>query len=328
MRISRRTVAAVAGAVLGLPGRGQAQGQTQGEQWPSRTVRIIVPRAPGGGSDNLARVLAGPLSQRLGQTVVVDNRPDATAILGAEQVVRAAPDGYTLLLSDNALYQNPSFIPHIPFDTLRDLSAVTMLAEAAVLLLANKDLPVTDVPSLLAYGRANPGRLSFASGGVGASTHFAGVLFSQATGVELLHVPFRSSGPAVTALLSGQVQLQFGGPSSGRALVEAGTARPLAVTGAQRDPVLPQVPTFAEQGVQGVEVTSVWGLHAPAATPLALRQRIQQAVAATMTEPAVAERLRGLGYVPIGNTPEAHQAQTVALVNQWIELAKRVRLDQ
>jgi tripartite-type tricarboxylate transporter receptor subunit TctC len=318
--LRRRSLAALAAAF--------AAPAAAAQDYPTRTIRLVVPRAPGGGSDNIARVLAAPLGARLGQTVVVENRPDATAILGAELVARAAPDGYTLYLADNSFYQNPSFIPHIPYDTIRDFAAVTMLAQAPVVLLANPAVPARTVAELVAYAKANPGKLSYASGGVGASTHFAGVLFNLRAGTEIVHVPFRSSGPAVTALLGNQVQLQFGGLSSARPYIEAGTLRALAVTSARRDPLLPDVPTFAESGLPGVDITSVWGIHAPARTPIAIRRALRDAIVATMQDPPVHRRLRELGYDPVGNTPEEHQRQTEQIVALWIDVAKRVNLNE
>jgi tripartite-type tricarboxylate transporter receptor subunit TctC len=317
--LRRRSLAALA-AAFAAPAAAQ--------DYPTRTIRLVVPRAPGGGSDNIARVLAAPLSARLGQTVVVEHRPDATAILGAELVARAAPDGYTLYLADNSFYQNPSFIPHIPYDTIRDFAAVTMLAQAPVVLLANPAVPARTVAELVAYANANPGKLSYASGGVGASTHFAGVLFNLRAGTEIVHVPFRSSGPAVTALLANQVQPQFGGLSSARPYIEAGTLRALAVTSARRDPLLPDVPTFAESGLPGVDITSVWGIHAPARTPIAIRRTLRDAIVATMQDPPVHRRLRELGYDPVGNTPEEHQRQTEQIVALWIDVEKRVNLNE
>jgi tripartite-type tricarboxylate transporter receptor subunit TctC len=292
-----------------------------------------VPRAPGGGTDILARALLPVLMPRLGQggapqTIVIENRADATSIIGTEIVARAAPDGQVIAVVDNAFYQNPAIIPHLPYDTLRDFSAVTMLAEAPVVLLASPALTVRDVAGLVALAKARPGELSFASGGVGASTHFAGVLFNLEAGVEMIHVPFRSSGPALTAVLGSQVSIGYGGLSSARPLIEAGQVRALAVTGPARDPALPAVPTFAEIGLGAASVTSVWGMHAPAGTPLGLRRRLRDAVAASFAEPALARRLAELGYSLLASTPEAHQAETERLVALWQRVAQRVRLDQ
>lgn len=320
--IGRRSLGALAVAGLAAGAARAAEG------FPNRPIRLVVPRAPGGGSDILARVLAPALGARLGQTIVVENRPDATAIVGAEAVAHARPDGYTLYVADNSFYQNPAIIPSLPYDTIRDFSAVTMLAQAPVVLLVNKMVPARSLAELVAHAKANPGKLTFASGGVGASTHLAGVLFNLRAGTDLTHVPFRSSGPALNALLAGQVTMQYGGLASARALIEAGTVRALALTGDHRDPAVPDIPTFTEAGVPGVDIMSVWGIHAPADTPLEIRRVLRDALAAVMQEPALNRRLHELGYDPIGNTPEEHQRQTERLVAQWIEIGKRVRLTE
>lgn len=319
-RLHRRSLVALAAASVALARPGLAQ------DYPTRTIRIIVPRAPGGGSDNIARVLAPPLSERLRQTIVVENRPDATAIVGAEFVSRAAPDGYTLYLSDNSFYQNPAIIPNIPYDTIRDFAPVTRLARAPVILIVHPSVPATTVQELIAHAKANPGRLNYASGGVGSSTHFAGVLFNLRAGTDITHVVFRSSGPALTALVAGQVQMQWGGISSARPMVEDGRARAIAVTGKDRDPSMPNVPTLEESGLAGVDITSVWGLHAPAGTPMEIRRKLRDAIAATMQEPAVNQRLRGMGYAPVASTPEEHARETAEFVALWQDIAKRVNL--
>jgi tripartite-type tricarboxylate transporter receptor subunit TctC len=321
MSFGRRLILTVAaGAALPAPSV-MAQ-----EEFPSRTIRLIVPRAPGGGSDTIARLLAPSLSARLGQTIVVENKPDATAIIGAEFVARSRPDGYTLYLSDNSFYFNPSILPSIPYDTIRDFSAVTMLAEGPVILILHPSVPATTLAELVAHAKANPGRLAYASGGVGSSTHFAGVLFNLRAGTEMTHVAYRSSGPALSALLAGQVQMQFGGLSSAKPLLEAGEVRAMALTGAQREPSMPTVPTFTEAGVAGVDVTSVWGIHAPAGTPLPIRRKLRDAIAASMQEPELNARLRSMAYSPTLNTPEEHQMQTNHIVQLWLDISKQVNL--
>ncbi len=317
MRLPRRSL-------LGLFAASGAWAQS----FPERPVRLVVPRAPGGGSDNLARVFAGPLGVRLGQSVVIENKPDATAVLGAELVAHARADGYTLYLADNSFYQNPAVIGALPYDTIRDFSGVTMLAEAPVVLLLNPGVPARNLAELVAYAKANPGKLSYASGGVGASTHLAGVQFNLSAEIETLHVPFRSSGPAVTALLSRQVDMQYGGMSSARQLIETGQVRAIAVTGGRREPAIPDVPTFAQAGFAGVDITSIWGLHAPAATPLATRRLMRDAIAATFAEPEVAARLAQMGFSPLATTPEAHQRATEELVARWIDIGRRVDLKE
>ncbi len=219
--IGRRGALIAAGATIAASARAQTA-----DAWPSRTIRIVVPRAPGGGSDILARLLGPGLTQRLGQTVVVENRPDVAAVVGAEHVARARPDGYTILFTDNAFYQNPAILPNLPFDTMRDFSAITMLAEAPVVLITHPSVPARTLRELLDHARANPGRLTYASGGIGASTHFAGVLMNLRAGTTMTHVPFRSSGAAINALMGAQVHMQFGGLSSARPLIEGGRCAP------------------------------------------------------------------------------------------------------
>lgn len=291
----------------------------------ARTLRLIVPRAPGGGTDILIRLLAPGVAARLGQTVVVENRPDATAIVGAELVSRAAPDGQTILCCDNAFYFNPAIIPRLPFDTLADFAPISMLAQAPVVLITSASLGVSDLAGLIARAKAEPGRLSFASGGIGASTHFTGVLFALRAEIELIHVPYRSSGPALTALLSGEVTMNFGGFAASGPFIRSGQMRALAKT---TEGVDPTVPTFAAAGLPGVEVTSLWGLHAPAGTPLPARQALGDAFKAAMQEPAIRERLVGLGYQPLNSTPEEHDRQTRETIALWVDVGRRVNLNQ
>lgn len=321
-RIGRRGVMAATALLPAMPA------MAQGDAFPSRTIRIIVPRAPGGGSDILARLLAPGLSHRLGQSVVIENRPDNTAVIGAELVARSRPDGYTIYFADNSFYQNPAILPNLSYDTVRDFLGVTMLAEAPVVLILNPRVPAQTLRELLDYARANPNRLTYASGGVGASTHFAGVLMNLRAGTVMTHVPFRSSGAAINALLGGQVDMQFGGLSSARQLIEGGQVRAVALTGTRRAAAMPNIPTFAEAGLEGADVTSVWGMHVPAGTPMPIRQRLRDEAMATMRDPALAPRLAELGYEPIGNSPQEHQRQTEQILALWREVARTVNLNE
>lgn len=315
MKITRR---AILGTTLATPALAQTD-------WPSRVIRIIVPRAPGGGSDITARLLAPGVSAKLGQTIVVENRPDATAIVGAELVAQSRPDGYTIYVADNSFYFNPSIQPRLPYDTIRDFSCVTMLADAPVVLMTKADFTAQSLRELIDLAKAQPGRLAFASGGIGASTHFAGVLFALQAGIDIVHVPYRSSGPAMTALLSGEVQMNFGGFASGTQLINAGTVRGLAKTA---DGGMDAIPTFAAAGLDGVDVASVWGLHMAAGTPLAIRRRLRDAFAEVMADPAMARRLVEMGYRTIASTPEEHERQTAEIVSKWIDISKRIDLNK
>ena len=318
MKLTRRLLIAATG--VAAAGAGHAAG------YPSETIKLVVPRAPGGGTDNLMRLMQPGLEKKLGVSILIDNRPDAAAIIGASLVSKAKPDGYTFLAADNALYQNPAIMDSLPYDTLKDFSAVTMVAQGPVILIVHPDVPAKDLKELIALAKTK--ELSFASGGIGASTHLVGVMVNLKAGTKILHVPFKGSGPALNALLGGHVTMQFGGISSAAPYVKAGKVRAIAVTGTHRDPSMPDVPTLTEAGLSGADVTSVWGLHAPAATPIEIRRTMRAAVAEVLRDPELAKKLAEFGYEPIASTPEQHQAQTNALVSQWIEVGKTVNLKE
>jgi tripartite-type tricarboxylate transporter receptor subunit TctC len=296
------------------------------QNYPAKLIRVIVPRAPGGGSDIIARLLSPGMQKKTGQTFLVENHPDASAVVGADLAARAQPDGYTVFLADNAFYQNPAIIKKLPYDAIKDFSGVTMLAQSPVILVVGAPVPAKDLKSLIQYAKSNPGKLAYASGGIGASTHLAGVLFNRAAGVDTIHVPFRSSGQALESLLGNHVAMQFGGISSARAQVEAGKIRAIAVTGKKRDPSMPGVPTFEESGLAGVDITSIWGIHAPAGTPVAVRRVLRDALVEVMRAPEINARLNEQGYDVVGSTPEEHDAETRRLVAFWLDLATRVTI--
>lgn len=322
MRMRRRAFLAGLGALAAT----RCAGVSAQAGYPARAIQVIVPRAPGGGSDNLARILAPAMQQRSGQGFVIENRPDASAVVGAIAVSQAAPDGYTVFLADNAFYQNPAVIGNLPYDTLKGFSGVTMMAQGPVILVSNPALPFRTVKELVQYAKDNPGKLSYGSGGIGASTHLAGVLFDQAAGVSTVHVPFKSSGPALQALLGNHISMQWGGISSVRPHVESGKIRAIAVTGKKRDPSMPDVPTFEESGLKGVDITSIWGIHAPAGTPLPARRALRDMLVEVMKMPDVAKRMADQGFDLIGSTPEEHEAETRRLVAFWLDLGKRIDL--
>ena len=314
------------GAATGLLVAGATNAQAQQASYPSEAIKLVVPRAPGGGSDILARILQPGLEKKLGVTVIVDNRADAAAVTGANIVTKAKPDGYTLLLTDNAFYQNPAILDSLPYDTLKGFTAISMLAQAPVLLIVHPDVPAKTLPELLELAKKS--HLTFASGGVGASTHLMGVMVNLKGGVDITHIPFKSSGQALAALLGGHVSMQYGGLASAPPYIKDGKIRPIAITGTRRDPSLPDVPTFAEAGLPGVDVASVWGLHAPPGTPIEIRRKLRNAFAEVMREPETAKQLAERGYEIVASTPEEHQAKTDALVQQWIDVGKKVNLKE
>ncbi|MEO6487804.1 MAG: tripartite tricarboxylate transporter substrate binding protein [Thermoanaerobaculia bacterium] len=296
------------------------------QQYPSQPVTFIVPRTPGGGSDIIIRTLASELSKKLGVLVLIENRPDSAAIIGAQLVAQSKPDGYRFYLSDNSFYQNPAINNALPYDTIKDFTAVTMLAEGPVLMVANPNVPAKNLKEVIELAKKEPDKYTFGSGGIGSSTHLIGVLLNLEAGTRIRHIPYKSAGDSVAAVIGGHTSYQFGGISSARVHAESGKVVPIALTGSKRNPAMPNVPTMGETGLEAVDVTSVWGVHAPAGTPLAIRQKVRDAFAAVMADSEMTRKLNSLGYTPIGNTPEEHQAMTERIVNRWVALSKKVNL--
>ena len=296
------------------------------QEYPSQPITFIVPRTPGGGSDIIIRTLSRELAKQLGVVVVVENKPDAAAIIGAQFTARAKPDGYTFYLSDNSFYQNPAINNNLPYDTLKDFTAVTQLAEGPVLMVAHPAVPAKNLKEVIDLAKARPNALTYGSGGIGSSTHLIGVLLNLEAGTKIRHIPYKSAGDSVVAVLAGHVDLQFGGISSAGVHVKSGKLVAIAVTGKRRNPAMPDVPTMEETGLKEVDVTSVWGVHAPAGTPLAIRQKVSDAFSTVMRDPEMTRKLNSLGYTPIGSTPEEHQRFTEAIVNRWVKLSKQVNL--
>ncbi|QEZ42805.1 Bug family tripartite tricarboxylate transporter substrate binding protein [Cupriavidus oxalaticus] len=277
--------------------------------WPSHPIRLVVPFTPGGTTDILARVVGQRLGQVLGQTVVIDNRPGAGGNIGAEAVARASPDGYTLLMGTlGTQVTNASLYARMPYDAARDFAPVTLVANSPNVLLTNATLPVRSVGELIALARQQPGKLNYASTSTGGSPHLSGELLDSMAGVKMQHVPYKGAAPAMTDLLAGQVNLMYDNLPSALAQIQAGKVRALAVTGPQRSPLLPDVPTVQESGLPGYVVNSWFGLLAPAGTPAAVVGKLQQAVAGVLAEPAVRQRIEQLGAVPGGDSPAAFAA--------------------
>ena len=279
--IRRRSLAIATPALLAAPAlRAQA--------WPSRPVRIVVPFGLGGSADVAARFLAEPLSQSFGQPVVIENRPGAGGTIGADAVAKAQPDGYTLLLMSNTHTANETLLPQRPYQLMRDLCAIAFINVAYHVLAVHPSLPAQNVADLIAYARANPGRLDYASSGPGTPYHIAGEVFRSLASIEITHVPFRGSNEARTALIAGQVPMMFDAIPTMAEQARGGRVRALATTGPQRSPLLPELPAVAEV-LPGYEA-SIWlGLMGPAAMPEALRERINAEVNRIMSLPATRE---------------------------------------
>lgn len=291
--------------------------------YPVRPVRFIVPFAPGGSTDTLARTLAQRLSDVLGQQVVVDNRSGGNGNIGTEIVARAPPDGHTILLGYIAnLGIGPSLYAKLPYDPVRDFAPVTQLAVSPNILVAHPSLPVKSVRELVAYAKANPQKINYASAAVASLGHLAGELLNSAAGIHMQHVPYKGSGQAVIDLLAGQVQIMFSGMSSVMPHIKAGKLRPLAVTGAQRSPATPDVPTIAEAGYPGFEASAWYGVLAPAGTPKAIVSRLNAEILRVLKIPEVKERLENVGFELVGGTPDAFATYIRSEIEKWARVVK------
>jgi len=287
------------------------------QSWPTKPIRLVIPFAPGGGTDILARVLAPRLSELLGQPIVVDNKPGASSIIGSQIVAQAPADGYTLLMVDSSILVNPGLRNNLPYDTLKAFTPISHLAVGPVILVVNPSVPAQNLAELVKLAKAKPGELFYGSGGNGASTHLAGELFKMAAGINIGHAPFKGTGEAMAAVMGGQVPMTFTGISSAKQPVEAGRLRALAMTGDRRQPSMPDVPTFAEAGLKGVDASSHWGLLGPAGMPANIVNQLNAAVNKVLAETAIQTRVAGLGFDVKGGPPADHIKLMEVEIEKW-----------
>ncbi len=300
-----------------------AQGQ---DNWPTRPVKIIVPFAPGGGGDAVVRNISEKLGERLGQPVVIENRPGASGYIGAQAVASAAPDGYTLLMGfDGSMVVAPHLVK-APFDTLADFAPITKLNDATLILAAHHSVPARNLAELVDYSKKQGG-LGFGSSGAATTTHLAGELLAIRSGAQLRHVPYKGGGQAVTDVAGGQIPLIYTVVPTIAGFLKDGRLKAIGVSSAKRSPVLPDVPTFAESGLAGFEVSSWYGLLAPAKTPRPIIDRLQREVNAVLQLPEIREKyLRG-GFEPVGNKPDEFAAQIRADLARWQKVVKDANLE-
>jgi tripartite-type tricarboxylate transporter receptor subunit TctC len=307
---------------LALPALAHAQ-----DDYPNRTVRIIVPFAPGGSTDVVARILADKLGVELKQSFVVENRSGAGGNIGADAVAKASPDGYTLLMgTTGVLAINKYLYKEMPFDPERDLVPVSYTSLITNILVVNPQVPAKTVSELVALARAKPGALTFASSGAGSSTHLSAELFKSMAGVDILHVPYKGSSQAITDLMGGQVTMLFDNAPSSIPFVEQGKLRALAVTSTKRLPNLPDVPTLDEAGVKGYESLSWSGIMAPAGTPKRVIDKLNAAIEKILRDPDVKQRFASLGVEPVGGPPEAFSRHIRAESEKWARVVKTANI--
>jgi tripartite-type tricarboxylate transporter receptor subunit TctC len=313
-----RWAALLAVVVTLVPGA-SANAQT----YPSKAIQFIVPFPPGGATDIVARVVGQKLAERLGQPVVIDNRPGAGGNIAAALAAKAATDGHTIFMGTISTHAiNQSLYTKLTFDPVKDFVPVSLLTSVPLILVVNPDLQVTSVKDLIALAQSKPGSLNYASPGAGTALHMAGELFKMLAGVDMVHVPYKGSAPALTDLIGGRVSLMFDTTLSAFPHIKSGKLRALAVTAGRRSAALPELPTVAESGIPGFEVSAWNGVLAPAGTAREIVIRLASEIAAIMKLPDVRERLAGQGAEPIGSTPEAFAAHIAGETAKWAKVVK------
>lgn len=297
------------------------------ESFPARPIRLVVPYAPGGNVDISARIVAPPLGDALGQTVVVDNRPGAGGNLGASLVAKSTPDGYTLLVgSSGPLSVNPVIYKNLPYDSLKDFAPLSTVQSVPLIVLAGPKSGISSITNLVAAAKARPGKLTMASSGAGTTNHFAIELFSSMAGVKVLHIPYKGSGPALAELLGGQVETMVDQLAASIGYIKDGRLKVLAITTVQRSAVLPNVPTLDELGYKGYQASTLLGLLAPTGTPQPVIDKLNAAIRKVMDNPVVSNRFRGLGTEPGASSPGEFRKLIREELAQWQVLVKKLDL--
>ncbi|MEI6839300.1 MAG: tripartite tricarboxylate transporter substrate binding protein [Alcaligenaceae bacterium] len=298
--------------------------QVQAQGYPTRPIRMIVPFAAGSATDTVARVYGQKMSESLGQPVVVENRTGAVGTIAADLVAKAAPDGYTLLLGTISTHAiNTSLYKNMPYDAIKDFAPISRIANVPNLLVVNKNAPYSTLPELVAWGKANPGKLTFGSSGSGTTLHLSGELFKQMTGVEMTHIPYKGSAPAVSDLIGGQISMLFDNMPTVLPQVKSGNLKGLATTAATRNRELPDIPTVSESGLTGFLVMSWFGLLAPAGTPADIIQKLNQAVVEIIKTPDVQTRILAIGSEPSPESTAEFAAFIQAETTKWAEVVKK-----
>jgi tripartite-type tricarboxylate transporter receptor subunit TctC len=297
------------------------------QQFPTKPLRLIVPYPPGGGNDTISRLVGQKMQESWGQQVLVDNRPGAGTTIGTALAARAAPDGYTFMISSVAghamapqLYTNPGY------DPLKDFAPITLFATTPMLLAVGAGTPAKTLQELVASAKANPNKVSYASGGNGTPPHLAAAIFAEKTGTQMVHVPYKGSGPALVDVMAGQVTFIIDTAASATPHVRGGKMRGLAITGKRRWPDLPEVPTFAEGGLADYDASSWYGFHAPAGTPRAIVDKLNRELVRIVRLPDIQDKLRQMSAEPVGNTPEQFDAFVKAEIAKWGKVIRALNL--
>ena len=322
MKTSRRNVSKRAVAALLQACMLACAGLCEAQSYPAHYIRMIVPYVPGGGTDTLTRTLAPKLGETLGQQIIIDNRAGGSSAVGTEIAAKAAPDGYTLVMVDTSFTTNPALYGKLPFDPVKDFAPVSLVASAPVILVVHPSVPIHNVKEFVALAKARPGELNFASGAPGSSTHLGGELLKLVARVDVVNIPYKGTGQAITDVLGGQVGMMFAGISTVRQHVRAGKLRAIAVTGEKRAAAMPDVPTFVESGLVGVDSGTYWGCLAPAATPKDIVNKVSAALHTVVESSDVKPRLEERGYTVIGSAPERFGDNIRSEIAKWAKVIK------
>ena len=300
-----------------------ASGLASGETYPAKPIHFIVPYPAGGPLDTVARLLGQKVSESVRQPVIVENKPGAGGNIGADLVAKSPPDGYTILMGAVATHAiNPTLYAHIPYDPVKDFAPVTQVASTPNVLVVNPSLPVASVKEFIAYAKAHPDALNFGSGSTGSAGHLAGELFKAMAGVRMVHVPYKGAGPAMQDLIGGRIQLMFDNLASSLAQMRAGRVKALAVTTAKRSALAPELPTIAESGLPGFDISTWFGVFAPGGTPRDIVERLHAEFVKALADPAVRETMLKLGAEPVGNTPAEFAAYIQSEAGKYAEVVR------
>lgn len=312
-----------AAAMIALSATAYTHAYAQNTTYPSKQIRLVIPYPPGGPTDLTARVVAADMSATLGQSVVADNRPGASGMIGAEMVARAEPDGYTILANASLHVINPFVYPDMRFDALKDFVPITQLAAVPLVLVVPMSLPVTNLKELVEYGRKNPGKLNFGSSGNASAQQLAGESFKMAAGIEMQHVPYKGSSPALADLVGGQIQLMFDSMPSAMPFIKAGKLRAIAVTTLKRAQALPELPTVAESGYPGFDIATWYGYWAPKGTPAPIVEKLAAAASQALKKQSVIDQYAGMGAEPVGSTPAEFAKYNQTEMVKWEEIVRK-----
>lgn len=294
--------------------------------YPSRAIRVVIPYPPGGGSDMLIRPIAARVSELIGQQLIMDNRPGGGSVIGTQLAAKAAPDGYTALIVDLAYYSNPALVAKLPYDSVRDFAPVINLGSSAAVMVVHPSVPVKNLKELIALAKARPGELHYSSGGNGTATHLAGELLKHAAGINLVHVPYKGVAPALTDTLAGHITITFAGINAIRGFVETGKLRALGITGAARKAVVPNVPTFAEAGLPGLDATTYRGLLVPAGTPPDAIAKLNAEFNKALTHAPLRTRLEELGYDATGGSADDYAKLVRSEIAKWEGVIRKANI--